>query len=163
MLIFYSYIRIRHFFIIIGKKNDLILVHIMSNSSKKYLHNWCVFATSIRCNIHGGGWKGLCGAENETLQSTKNFSTLSLPVRNCYAHFSAALWRRWRLSWQNAGSHKLRSIKNLISVWGTSCRTNRYSEVILARIRIDHTKLTHQHLRNQWLRPPHTEATSNIA
>ena len=48
------YIRIRHFFIIIGKK-ELFNSGIMSNSNKKYLHNWCVFATSIRCNIHGGG------------------------------------------------------------------------------------------------------------
>ena len=76
-------------------------------------------------------------------------SPVSLPARDYYAHFSAALRRWWHLSWQTAGPNKLRSIKNSISVWGTSCRANRYSEVILARIRIGHTKLTHQHLMTQ--------------
>ena len=76
-------------------------------------------------------------------------SPVSLPARDYYAHFSAALRRRWHLSWQATGPNKLRSVKNSISVWGTSCRANRYSEVVLARIRIGHTKLTHEYLMTQ--------------
>ena len=56
-------------------------------------------------------------------------NNISLPARDYYARFSTALCRRWHLSWQNAGPNKLRFITNSIPMSGTSCRTNRYSEL----------------------------------
>ena len=84
------------------------------------------------------------------------FSHVSIPAQDYYAHFSAALRRRWHLSWQTAFPTSSALSRTLISVWGTSCSANRYSEVVLAQIRIGHTKLTHQHLMTQGA-PPYCE------
>ena len=93
---------------------------------------------------------GVAGNEQAAAAVDNEFVfPVSLPARDYYAHFSAALCRRWHLSWQATGPNKLCSIKNTISVWGTSCSANRYSEVVLARIRIGHCKLTHQYLMTQ--------------
>ena len=47
--------------------------------------------------------------------------------------------------------NKLRSIKNSISSWSSSRQKNRHHEVMLTRLRIGHTRLTHEHL----MKSPH--------
>ena len=41
---------------------------------------------------------------------------------------------------------KLRTVKNPVSVWATFCCSARFQEVILSRLLIGHTRLTHRHL-----------------
>ena len=73
---------------------------------------------------------------------------IQLPYRDLYAYFGQALLLRWEQSWQQLRGYKLRKIKDSIYPWTTSCRRNRLEEVILARIRIGNTRLTHNHLLN---------------
>ena len=55
---------------------------------------------------------------------------------------------KWLSDWQNtATTNKLRSIKDTITPWSSSYfPKNRKAEVILCRLRIGHTRLTHGHL-----------------
>lgn len=58
-------------------------------------------------------------------------------------------------SWQNEwddpihSSNKLKSVKNHIEHWSTSHNTERLNEIILTRLRIGHTRITHGHLMNR--------------
>ena len=49
----------------------------------------------------------------------------------------------WQLRWNNAEA-KLKEIKPIISQWPT--HTNRKNDVLLTRLRIGHTKMTHGYL-----------------
>ena len=49
----------------------------------------------------------------------------------------------WEESWRDLTNNKLRSIKDTVNVWSSSQRKNRREEVMLCRLRIGHTKLTH--------------------
>ena len=57
----------------------------------------------------------------------------------------------WFIEWRDTNSNKLRAIKDDIMPWPTASRRSRREEIILCRLRIGHTRLTHRHLmeRNQ--------------
>ena len=48
-----------------------------------------------------------------------------------------------QLEWTNTVNNKLRTIKPILKTWKTSCRKSRKEEVILSRLRIGHSNLTH--------------------
>lgn len=52
----------------------------------------------------------------------------------------------WQRHWDALENNKLRSIKPTISQWNTSNRSQRRDSVILARLRIGHTRLTHEYI-----------------
>ena len=76
-----------------------------------------------------------------------------LPHKDFFPHFRRKLFDQWRTSWTSLGNNKLRTIKEDVSVWSTSCRRERLKEVLLARIRIGLTKYTHNYLLNNIPRP----------
>ena len=53
---------------------------------------------------------------------------------------------KWQKSWDNQTQNKLHEIQEAIREWLTSHRSIRREEVILARLRIGHTHITHSHL-----------------
>ena len=55
--------------------------------------------------------------------------------------------------WNNINNKKLRNMKSSITLWSTSLHRNRCWEVILARLRLGHTRLTHGYLMEN-SRPP---------
>ncbi|KAI5747082.1 hypothetical protein M8J77_010861 [Diaphorina citri] len=62
---------------------------------------------------------------------------------------STALWivvTQWQRSWDNILINKLKKIKPIIVEWPSSQRSNRMEEVVLTRLRIGHTRLTHKHI-----------------
>ena len=64
---------------------------------------------------------------------------------------------KWQQEWSqvtgtNGRPNKLRVLKDSVMPWPSSCSKNRRHEVILARLRIGHTKLTHGYLMDG--RPP---------
>ena len=80
-------------------------------------------------------------------------TALSLPVTPCkvpYSDFKPCIVKCISLSWQAAWTddvdNKLRQVQPRIGVWPLSCRTIRREEVILSRIRLGHTRLTHTYL-----------------
>ena len=67
-----------------------------------------------------------------------------LPFRDYYPHMYGLLKEQWLQRWRNQTLNKLRSIKDTVTPWHTSHRTVRRDEVLLARLRIGHTRLTHK-------------------
>ncbi|XP_073972971.1 uncharacterized protein [Rhodnius prolixus] len=55
----------------------------------------------------------------------------------------------WQDEWTSVTANKLREIKDIVTPWDSSYRGNRREEVVLARLRIGHTRLTHGYLMNR--------------
>lgn len=53
---------------------------------------------------------------------------------------------KWQDHWEALEGNKLRSIKSTTSQWNTSLCSRRQDSVILARLRIGHTRLTHEYV-----------------
>ena len=73
-------------------------------------------------------------------------SNLKLP----YTYFKPAinkyLLNKWQLVWDTAVDNKLHSIKSILGEWRPAFRTDRKEEVVLARLRIGHSFITHSYL-----------------
>ena len=55
--------------------------------------------------------------------------------------------RKWQERWSSpllVNNKKYREIRSSIATWNSSYNANRRTEVILSRLRIGHTRLTHQ-------------------
>lgn len=66
---------------------------------------------------------------------------------------------RWQSEWINVSNNKLREIKETTAEWMSSHNRIRKESVLLTRLRIGHTRITHEHLfRNE---PPSTCSECN--
>ena len=70
----------------------------------------------------------------------------SLPHTDYYPIYKTALKQRWQRECQNQTQNKLDSIKPNVKQWSTFTQKNRRKSNILTRLRIRHTKLTHEFL-----------------
>ena len=73
-------------------------------------------------------------------------SNKSLPYSDYYSVIDSALKKKWQDKWLSITRNKLRTVKSTVSHWSSSNHKNRHWEVILARLRLGHTRLTHRHL-----------------
>ena len=71
---------------------------------------------------------------------------LNLVPTDAFSTLRERLHATWQASWEQQDGNKLRAIKNTISTWHSVSRRNRREEVVLARLRIGHTHLTHPYL-----------------
>ena len=78
---------------------------------------------------------------NNTLQKP-------LPYKDYYPAFREKLLNKWNTAWRNINRNKLRHVKDNTKLWTTSSRQIRHQEVVLTRLRIGHTRITHNHLLN---------------
>ena len=78
---------------------------------------------------------------------------IAIPSKDYYPVFKSRIRAKWNDSWQQMTNNKLRQIKPTTDVWHTSCRRSRREEVTLARLRIGHTRKTHEHLLNNEVAP----------
>lgn len=63
------------------------------------------------------------------------------------SHYKNIPKKEWNNEWQSLPvSNKLRRIKDNVQFWASSSRHNRKEEVVISRLRIGHTALTHKHL-----------------
>jgi ribonuclease HI len=69
-----------------------------------------------------------------------------IPHRDYYPAISSAIRSKWQTRWQLQIGNKLGDIKNTVRPWETSYRRCRREEVILTRLRIGHTRMTHEFL-----------------
>uniref|UniRef100_A0A8D8UIR9 RNase H type-1 domain-containing protein n=1 Tax=Cacopsylla melanoneura TaxID=428564 RepID=A0A8D8UIR9_9HEMI len=90
---------------------------------------------------------------NETVDHAAANPTLSLsPLKTCSAQdynsfINKIIKTRWQNSWNDIPlSNKLKQLKPFVEPWDSSNRNSRIEEVIITRIRIGHTRLTHNHL-----------------
>jgi hypothetical protein len=74
-------------------------------------------------------------------------------VRSCLRR---AIYSSWQDNWSNVMDNKLRDINPAVRVWRSSFRPARREEVILTRLLIGHTWLTHGYrLRDEQPTPVH--------
>ena len=69
-----------------------------------------------------------------------------LPHKDYYAGLKKTVREKWQALWNSEQSNKLKQIKPSLKKWSSSYHKTRRKEVVLARLRIGHTNLTHKHL-----------------
>ena len=78
----------------------------------------------------------------------------TIPHKDYYAVYKRTVKSKWQEEWQNITGNKLRSIKETTSEWQSSYQKHRKHQIILTRLRIGHTLLTHRYLMESG-RPPY--------
>ena len=74
---------------------------------------------------------------------TLNISDLKIPFTDFKPSINTFVHNKWLMSWNAAVLNKLHSIKPSLGEWQPNYRIDRKEEVILARLRIGHTYITH--------------------
>lgn len=70
----------------------------------------------------------------------------TIPARDYYPYIKKAIKHSWQQLWDEILGNKLKQIKPSINEWNYEVCPNRHSELVLCRLRIGHTRLTHGHL-----------------
>jgi ribonuclease HI len=95
------------------------------------------------------GHVGIEGNENADMKAkaaiSKQTSVPYILKSDLNSTIIAAIRNKWKEEWQSI-NNKLSSVKPIVHNWKSSFRRTRKEEVILARVRTGHTRLTHQHL-----------------
>ena len=70
-----------------------------------------------------------------------------LPVTDYINSLKQNIRTKWQYMWNNEpDSNKLKYIKPNVNFWGSSIQNRKQEEIILTRLRIGHTRLTHSYL-----------------
>ena len=105
------------------------------------------------------GIEGNDRADFHAKEAALRLGTSEIPI--LHSDFSVSIKRilsgKWSLDWDVIQLNKLRSVKFHIGEWSSSNRVSRREEVVLSRLRIGHTLLTHKHLFDSEP-PPHCNA-----
>lgn len=102
--------------------------------------------------------KGITGndlADKIAKQAAKNFPipNTPIPIKDFQRIIRTSLYNCWQEDWTESGHYHLRSIKPILGNWLTNCTLSRRKQVILTRIRLGHTLLTHGHYFTRSPRP----------
>jgi hypothetical protein len=94
---------------------------------------------------------GIVGNEtaDQTAKDATNggiVGTTLVPFTDLKAYFKQLFKTRWQAQWDNELNNKLKDVKSVIDPWDSSIRPSRREEVVLTRLRIGHTFLTHSYL-----------------
>ena len=74
-------------------------------------------------------------------------SNINIPVSDLLPSLKYIIINKWQVLWNNEQeSNKLKSIKPNVGLWHSSTQKIRKYEVILSRLRIGHSRLTHGYL-----------------
>ena len=73
-------------------------------------------------------------------------SNLKLPYIDFKPAINKYLLNKWQLVWDTAVDNKIHSIKSILGEWRPAFRIDRKEEVVLARLRIGHSFITHSYL-----------------
>lgn len=92
--------------------------------------------------IKGNERADVCAAQagNGTIE------TVQIPHSDCMKFIQSKLRETWQSSWDKEIDNKLHLVKPTIEEWESSRHEERLKEVILCRLRIGHTHLTHNFL-----------------
>ncbi|HIP25812.1 MAG TPA: hypothetical protein EYG81_05080, partial [Archaeoglobus profundus] len=79
--------------------------------------------------------------------STLPLSNLLIPLQDWKSVVKIKVMDKWQSFWTNLQTpNKLRNVKDSVKLWPSSMQDTRHHEVILTRLRIGHTRLTHGYL-----------------
>lgn len=93
---------------------------------------------------------GLSGNEkaDRLAASSKNLleTRLQLPHQDLKPIFRAAIFLKWQTEWDQQHDNKLHSIKPVLGIWESSSHKTRSREILLCRLRLGHSYVTHVYL-----------------
>ena len=96
-------------------------------------------------NVHGNDAADRLAGEAAT--SNAPIDRPQVPYKDYYPSVRTNLLNRWQNEWTNTPqTNKLRSFRDSVRPWRSSHQKVRAHEVMLTRLRIGHTRLTHGHL-----------------
>ena len=81
--------------------------------------------------------------------SLDDFKIKKIPLQDMKRPIRAYILNKWQARWSSpllANNKKYKSIRSSITFWTSSFHCDRKVEIILTRLRIGHTKLTHKHI-----------------
>lgn len=100
---------------------------------------------------------GIPGNEKADKAAKSALTSDILPLKVPYTDFrheiNLFIKSSWQTSWNNDAYNKLRVIKPVLGEWFPTYRTTRHEEVVITRLRIGHTRLTHSYLLNREVAP----------
>jgi len=116
----------------------------LSNSGKTIIIIWIPSHTGIRGNE----------LVDEAAKSALNLSmsAVKCPATDLYSDVANHCQRLWQAEWDGCVSNKLHSVKPLLGYSNLS-NLSRQDAVVLRRLRIGHTRLTHSYLLNRQDQP----------
>ena len=79
---------------------------------------------------------------------SQNIEHIKIPYTDYKPAVNKFILNKWQQRWNENEYNKLFSIKPILGEWRPGFRKSRKEEVILSRIRIGHTKLTHSFILN---------------
>ena len=78
-----------------------------------------------------------------------------IPIEDIKVHVRSIVNNKWQEEWLNCPqNNKLKEIKETVKIWKSSTQNKRREEVILTRLRLGHTNITHNFLMSMPHEPP---------
>ena len=115
-------------------------LYILYSSGKTVAFCWVPSHIGIHMN-------DLADSKAKAAVTNRNISHRRVPSIDYYPIIESKLKSKWNEIWVNTSlSNKLRTIKSNVSIWESSYHKQRQWEVVLARLRLGHTRLTHKFL-----------------
>ena len=85
-------------------------------------------------------------ADNLAASAKDTIASFGLPHQDLKPLLKKLILKAWQLEWDTEYDNKLHVIKPILAMWESSFQKERQLEVLLCRLRIGHTRLTHLHL-----------------
>ncbi len=92
---------------------------------------------------HTGKWKSRQSCK-KAFQT--RISNTKIPYTDLKPLINKFIFKKWQKSWDDQTQNKLHHIQDTIGEWPAGYRRNRKEEVIIPRLHIGHTHITHSHL-----------------
>lgn len=93
---------------------------------------------------------GIPGNEEADLAASsagdKEVELHDIPYKDYHRLLRHRIREKWQQEWDEEVNNKLHTVKPLLSEWESTRHRERFYEVVLCRLRIGHTHLTHGHL-----------------
>lgn len=83
----------------------------------------------------------------------KEIKRVKIPYKDCMKLVQRELKVNWQSAWNNEENNKLHLVRPTIEEWKSCSHQERFMEVILCRLRIGHTHLTHSFLLTKQDKP----------
>lgn len=77
---------------------------------------------------------------------THFLDTREIPPKDYCKKVKRSIMQKWQHEWDREVNNKLHAVKHILKEWESARHRERFYEVVLCRLRIGHTRLTHGHL-----------------